>query len=142
MTGERGRPEAQATWLTAAALGALDGFLLFELPTVGLLLLAAGVLILARFRRGTLGSGGLATGAGGLGVLLLWRARAGCDAFDGVPGQGCVSPGIEGYVIAAAAILLAGLVLTAVGIRSTASGQPPRQPPSQLPRQPGEGPGE
>jgi len=108
----------RTAWLAGLVLGVVNGFLLFEFPILAVVLLLASAVLVTRSRSWTAGLGGLAIGLGGLWVLVLGRARASCDAFNEVPGQGCVMPTVDGYLIAGAIVALAGIALTIHAWRS------------------------
>jgi hypothetical protein len=96
-------------WLAGLVLGLLEGFLLFEFPTLALALVLATTILMTRPAAWSAGLGGLAVGVGGLWTVVLWQAQARCDAFNAVPDQGCEMPTVDGY-------LLVGLVVAAVGV--------------------------
>jgi hypothetical protein len=107
----RGTPPRTAR-LSGLVLGVANGFLLFEFPTLALLLLLVSAVLVTRPAAWSAGLGGLALGLGGLWTVVLWSAEARCDAFNAVPNQGCEMPTIDGY-------LLAGLAVSAIGIGLT-----------------------
>jgi hypothetical protein len=119
----------RTAWLSGLLLGILNGFLLFEFPTLALVLVLASALLLTRPAAWSAGLGGLAVGVGGLWTFVLWQAQARCDAFNAVPNQGCEMPTIDGYLVAGILVAAAGLGLTIHAWRR----RPPENTPSQDP---------
>lgn len=105
------------SWTAGVLLGALDGFLLFEFPSLGLALLAIAVFLALRERPRAAGIGGLLIGVGGCWTFFLARATLECDAFNRVPNQGCTAFGIEPFFALAVVLLVSGIALTVVAIR-------------------------
>jgi hypothetical protein len=102
----------RTAWLAFALLGILATVLLLEFPIAGLLFLVLAIAgMLWRPPRGA-SFAGLVTGIGGTWTGLMVRVKVSCDAFDAVPGQGCESPGIEGWIAIGAVILAVGVVAT------------------------------
>jgi hypothetical protein len=108
-------------WTAGVLLGALDGFLLLEFPTLGLALLFVAALLAVRDRNRSAGIGGLLVGVGGCWTLLLARATLDCDAFNRVPNQGCTAIGVEPFLVASVLMLLVGIVLTVAATRTRRS---------------------
>lgn len=44
----------------------------------------------------------------------MLRVKVSCDAFNAVPGQGCESPGVEGWIAIGVVILAIGMIATLV----------------------------
>ena len=72
-------------------MGVGGGFFVLVLPTLGFVLIAAGVIGVVRARRPLPGGAGLFIGVGATMVLLLISAQRRCEAFDAAPNQGCVA---------------------------------------------------
>lgn len=106
------RVAPRTAWLLGLVLGALDGFLGFEFPSLALGLFAIAAILLARDASRAAGLGGLLLGAGGLWVVVLLRAQASCAAFSAGPNQECVMSDITPFLSAAAVAALLGLGLT------------------------------
>jgi hypothetical protein len=99
-------------WLLGLLLGALDGFLGFEFPSLALGLFAVAAVLLVRDSSRAAGLGGLLLGAGGLWTFVLLRAQASCAAFNSIPNQGCVETDITPFVLLATIAALVGIGLT------------------------------
>lgn len=112
------RIRPRTAWLLGLVLGALDGFLGFEFPSLALVLFLLGAILLARDASRAAGLGGLLLGPGGLWIAVLLRAQASCAAFNASPDQGCVMPDLTPYLTAAAVATLLGLGLTLTGARA------------------------
>ncbi len=89
------------------SVGAIGGFLLLEWPPIGLLIVVV-YLVLARFARQALaGLGGSLISVGAVWLVLFGRVKLSCDRTG--PGGTCESPGIDGILLVALAILLLGI---------------------------------
>ena len=112
-----GRDRRASTWLAFAVLGVASAVVLLEFPGGGVLLLAAALVgIAARSPRGA-ALAGLVTGLGATWTALFLRVKVSCDAFNAQPGQGCESPGIEGWIAAGAVVLATGLLASLLAFR-------------------------
>jgi hypothetical protein len=81
-------------------------------------LVALALLLLARGRPRTAGLGGVLSGLAATWLFFLGRTKLECDALNATAGQTCIAPGIDGYLLVAVAILVTGLGLTALALRS------------------------
>ena len=112
----RGASKASA-WLAGLVVGAIAGFMLAELPTLGLfvaLAFAVGAVI-SRDRLAALG--GLLVGIPAAWLLVVGLATVHCADFDAQPGQECVMADLGGWGVVAAAILALGLVASVLAAR-------------------------
>jgi hypothetical protein len=88
-----------------------------------LLIVAALVGIALRSPRGA-ALAGLLTGLGGAWTALFLRVKFDCDTFNAQPGQGCESPGIEGWIAAGAVVLAIGLLASLLAYRRRGTRSP------------------
>lgn len=104
-------------WTAGLLLGAIVGFLVTTFG-LGILTLSAAVIALAAVATRSLALlSGAITGVGGIWLALLLRAQLACDAFDAAPQQGCQGHGVEPFAILSLAVLLGGLLLSAIAWR-------------------------
>lgn len=102
----------RSDWLAGLVVGAAAGFAALEIPPVGwLLVLAFAVPVSIRGPRAA-PLGGLLCGIGAIWLVLLGRVALSCRAAAGE--TGCQAPGIETWLLAAGAMLVAGLLASAV----------------------------
>jgi len=90
-------------WLVGLALGAPGGFLLLELPFVGLLIVAAAAVLLAVAGRMLAGIGGLLVGVGAVWGALFGNVKLTCHP------DSCAAPNIDTYLALSFAILALGV---------------------------------
>jgi hypothetical protein len=107
----------RSIWLAGLALGALDGFVALEFPSLGLLLTAVAAIVLSRQHRGAVGVGGLLTAGGAVWLFFLTRAIRECAAFNASQGQGCEMPDMSPWLTGAAIAAVVGVALTIAGVR-------------------------
>ena len=60
------------------------------------------------------GLAGIVTGVGLTWTVLFLRVKLECDAFNAVPGQECVAPGVEQFLAGAATVAVVGAVLSVI----------------------------
>lgn len=111
------RSESWPSWGVGLALGAAAGYLVL---LGGLLFLALGAACLALafvVARSAAFLSGALLGMGGLWSALMARAQLACDAFDAAPGQGCQAFGVGQFLLVAAVVVSAGLLLGALAWR-------------------------
>jgi hypothetical protein len=97
-------------------MGAGGGFLVLVFPTLGYALIALGAIGVLRAQRHVAGGAGLFIGIGATMVVLLFRAQLACEAFDAVPNQGCESPDLTPWLTIGGALLVAGVILSALAL--------------------------
>ena len=108
MTGTTG-----TAWLLGLVLGALDGFLGFEFPMLGLVLAGVAATLFVANRRGLAGIGGLLLAAGTIWAVVLVNSALSCAAFDAAPNQECHMAGdITPFVVGAGVAAAVGLGLS------------------------------
>ena len=108
-----GHPRRTA-WLAGAVLGALAGVLVFVFPAAGVLMFGASIGIVLWQGPRLPGVAGIVTGVGLTWTVLFLRVKLECDAFNAVPGQECVAPGVEQFLAVAATVVIVGAVLSAI----------------------------
>ena len=117
-----GRDRHALIWLAFAVLGVATAVVLLEFPGGGVLLIVAALVGIAlRPPRGA-ATAGLVTGLGGTWTALFVRVKVSCDAFNAQPGQGCESPGIEGWIAGSAVVLAVGLLASLLAYRRRRTG--------------------
>jgi len=111
------RSESWPRWGVGLVFGAAAGFLMLA---GGLPFLALGAACLALafvVARSVAFLSGALLGMGGLWSALTVRAQLACDAFDAAPGQGCQAFGVGQFLLVAAVVVSAGLLLGALAWR-------------------------
>jgi hypothetical protein len=109
-------------WMIGAMLGAVGGGSALIVGVVAVLVLVPGLVWAAREPTRPLGLAGLLVGIGvGAGGLLA-AAGGGCAAFNATTTgvvQSCYSADLTPYLAVALLLVVAGAVLTGVGLRHT-----------------------
>lgn len=115
-------------WMVGVMLGAVGGGSALIVGVLALLVLVPGLVLAAPEPTRPLGLAGLLVGIGGGAGRLLAAADGRCAAFNattiGVV-QSCSSPDATPYLVVALLLVVAGAVLTGVGLqRRSRSGLP------------------
>lgn len=100
-----------SNWIAGFGFGGFMAIAI-NLGVIGLVLLVAFLLPALRSRERVAAIAGLLVGGPGLWVGLVGLAAVGCSSFDAQPGQECVGPDLTGWYLVAAALLMAGILLT------------------------------
>lgn len=105
-----------SAWLSGLVVGAGAGVLALTLPTVGWLIAIAFAIggLVSRARVAALG--GLGFGLGAAWLAVLGQSIVACRSFTG-PGRACTEPDLTPWLLAGAAMLIAGTVATLVAAR-------------------------
>ncbi len=114
MRPESGHP-GFSSWLAGLVIGVCGGVLVLIFPTVGLVLVGLGAVVVLRARRRRAGGSGLLIGIGATIIVLLTRAQLECEAFDAAPYQSCSGPDLTPIFVVSGALVALGLVLAAAG---------------------------
>ena len=104
-------------WLAGLTVGGCAGLLFGVWPTLGAVIVIAFLVGVARTKRRSPPMGGVLIGLPTVWLVLVGNANLACERFNAVPGQGCVAPDLTGWFIVAAAILVAGVMLTGAAVR-------------------------
>jgi uncharacterized membrane protein len=105
-----------SNWMAGLVLGVGAGVLALILPILGWLIVAAFLVGLIRATPRIPAIGGLFLGFGTTWLALLLRSHFECQAFNAVPGQGCLDPDIGPYLAVGAAQVAIGIVATAAAL--------------------------
>ena len=103
-------------WIAGLAVGAAGGFLALELPILGWGIVVAFAVIAAVRGPRLPAEAGLLLGLGASWILLLGRGMLECDAFNKVPGQGCIQPDLEPWLIGGGTMLALGVAGTVLAV--------------------------
>jgi hypothetical protein len=109
------RSGAVPSWLAGLVLGALGGFLMVAFPTMGLVVLAGGVVIIAVAGRWMAGIGGLLVGVGSTWVALFVRVKLTC-IDDPATGSSCEAPSIDGAIAVSVVVLTVGVAASGLAL--------------------------
>jgi len=106
-------------WLAGLVLGFASGLAILVAGFIGIVVLAAALLLIAWKGPRSLALTGLVSGIGLVWTALFARVWLTCDVLPQPPGTECESDGVNLWVAAAIGIFVAGLVGSAFALRRT-----------------------
>ena len=105
-----------SNWIAGLVVGVGAGVVALVLPVFGWIIAVAFLVGLVRATPRIPAVGGLFLGLGTTWLALLIRSHFECQAFNAVPGQGCMDPDIGPYLTLGAAEVAIGIVATATAL--------------------------
>ena len=103
------RSTARTSWFAGFVIGILGGFVLLELPPLGLAIVAAAAVLSRKAGQAIAGASGLLVGLG-----LMWGATLGRVKLTCTNDVGCTAPSIDAYLTVAIVLLALGAAMSTI----------------------------